>query len=135
MTGEPRLHHVLVLTDDLEATRAFYCDALGFEVVESPPLPFTGFWLSLGGDPCVHVADRVSYDTALAALGLDRVEGRIDHVAFRRDGYEQLAARLAAAGVEAVANEVPGMMRQLYVTDPNGVRVELNCPVSARLPT
>jgi catechol 2,3-dioxygenase-like lactoylglutathione lyase family enzyme len=127
VTGPQRLHHVLVVTDDLEATRAFYCDVLGFEeVADRPPLQFEGFWLSLGGEACVHVADRASYDDALAALGLDRVEGPVDHVAFRREGYEELAARLAAAGVEAVPNEVPGLMRQLYVTDPNGVRLELN---------
>ena len=33
-----RLDHFLVLTDDLEATRVFYCDTLGFEVGERPPL-------------------------------------------------------------------------------------------------
>jgi catechol 2,3-dioxygenase-like lactoylglutathione lyase family enzyme len=121
-----RLHHVLVLTDDLEATRAFYCDALGFEVAESPPLPFSGFWLTLGGDPCLHVADRAEYQEWTAALGLPPVAGPLDHVAFRREGYAELSARLEAAGVEAVRNEVPGAFRQLFVTDPNGLRVEVN---------
>ncbi len=131
MTDAQRLHHVLVLTDDLEATRAFYCDVLDFQVVESPPLPFTGFWLSLGGDPCIHVAERSSYMGALAALGLAPVEGALDHVAFRREDYDALAARVEAAGVETATNVVPGMFRQLYVTDPNGVRVELNCSLPA----
>jgi catechol 2,3-dioxygenase-like lactoylglutathione lyase family enzyme len=126
-----RLHHVLLLTDDLEATRAFYCDVLGFEVVESPPLPFTGFWLSLGGDPCIHVAERSSYAANAAALGLPPVEGPADHVAFRRRGWDELLARLEAAGVEAVENEVPGLFRQVFVTDPNGLRVELNVPESS----
>ena len=44
-----RLDHVLVLTDDLEATKAFYCDVLGFEVGERPPLEFPGYWLYLDG--------------------------------------------------------------------------------------
>jgi catechol 2,3-dioxygenase-like lactoylglutathione lyase family enzyme len=121
------LHHALVLTDDLEGTRAFYCDVLGFEEdVDRPPLPFTGFGLTLGGDACLHVADRASYGETLAAMGLAHVEGNIDHLAFRRDDYEGLAARLEAAGVDAVPNVVPGVFRQLYVTDPNGVRLELN---------
>ena len=131
MTDAERLHHVFVLTDDLEATRAFYCDALGFEVAESPPLPFTGFWLTLGGDPCVHVADRREYQAWAATLGLAPVAGPLDHVAFRREGYEELVARLETAGVAAVANEVPGLFRQLYVDDPNGLRIELNVPRSS----
>jgi catechol 2,3-dioxygenase-like lactoylglutathione lyase family enzyme len=122
-----RLHHALVLTDDVEGTCAFYVDVLGFERDERrPPLPFAGAWLSLGGEACLHVADRGEYDAVADAMGLARAAGPVDHLAFRRDGYEELAARLAAAGVEAVANEVPGVMRQLFVTDPNGVRLELN---------
>ena len=39
-----QLDHALVLTDDLEGTRAFYCDALGFEVGARPPLEFPGYW-------------------------------------------------------------------------------------------
>ena len=130
MTEPEGLHHVLVVTDDLEATRAFYCDVLGFEEQDDrPPLPFDGFWLTLGGDACVHVADRASYGEALAALELAPVEGPIDHVAFRRKGYEELAGRIGPSGVAVATNEVPGMIRQLYVTDPNGVRVELNVPL------
>lgn len=121
-----RLHHALVLTDDLEASRSFYCDVLGFTVVESPPLPFVGVWLALDGEACVHLADRRSYGETLAAMGLASVDGSLDHVAFRRSDVDALAARLEAAGVSVVRNEVPGMLRQLFVTDPNGVRIELN---------
>ena len=122
-----RLEHVLVLTDDLEATRAFYCDTLGFEVGERPPLEFPGYWLYLDGVPCVHVAEREAYEAHAVRLGLAPQPGPIDHVAFVADDYEQLAARLEAAGVEAVANDPRAAgFRQLFLTDPNGVRVELN---------
>jgi hypothetical protein len=40
--------------------------------------------------------------------------------------FDGLAARIQAAGVDAVHNDVPGAFRQILVTDPNGVRVELN---------
>ena len=126
MSDPERVHHVLVITDDLEATRDFYCDVLGFEVADKPPLPFEGVWLSLGGDACVHLAERVSYEQTLETMGLSRLEGPVDHVAFRRTDYDALAARLEEAGVETATNVVPGLFRQLYVTDPNGVRVELN---------
>jgi catechol 2,3-dioxygenase-like lactoylglutathione lyase family enzyme len=121
------LHHLLVLTDDLEATRAFYCDVLGLEVGERPPLAFPGYWLYLDGVPCVHLAERAAYDTHAAGLGLQPTPEPIDHVAFAAESYEQLADRLDAAGIEAVTNDVPGAgMRQLFFSDPNGVRIELN---------
>jgi catechol 2,3-dioxygenase-like lactoylglutathione lyase family enzyme len=125
---EQRLHHVLVLTDDLEASRRFYSEALGFEVAERPPLPFAGVWLTLGDGPCLRLADRGEYEAHAATLGLRPATGRVDHVAFRREGYEQLGARLREAGIAFTANEVPGAFRQLFVDDPNGVRIELNVP-------
>jgi catechol 2,3-dioxygenase-like lactoylglutathione lyase family enzyme len=77
-----RLEHLLVLTDDLEATRAFYCDALGLQVGERPPLEFPGYWLYLEGIPCVHVAERAAYDAHAARLGLRVGAAPLDHVAF-----------------------------------------------------
>ena len=121
-----RLDHVLVLTDDLETTRAFYCDALGFEVGERPPLEFPGYWLYLDGVPCLHVAERAPYEAHAATLGLRPGEA-VDHVAFTGRGYEQVAARAEAAGADALTNTVAGTgLRQLFLTDPNGVRIEVN---------
>jgi hypothetical protein len=75
----------------------------------------------------VHVAERVAYEAHAAGLGLRATQAPIDHIAFAADGYEQLAARLEAAGVQAVSNDVPAAgIRQLFLADPNGVRIELN---------
>ena len=120
------IHHALVLTDDLEGSRAFYVDVLGFVETDRPPLEFSGVWLGLGGEACIHLADRGEYLAHVATLGMEPVDGPIDHVAVRREDYDALRARLAAAGVEAIPHEVPGRFRQLYVLDPNGVRLELN---------
>ena len=121
-----RLDHLLVLTDDLERTKAFYCDALGLEVGERPPLEFPGYWLYLDGVACMHVAERRPYEAHVAGLGL-RTGPAVDHVAFAGSGYEELLARFEAAGVEATTNAVPGAgLRQLFLTDPNGVRIEVN---------
>jgi catechol 2,3-dioxygenase-like lactoylglutathione lyase family enzyme len=60
-------------------------------------------------------------------LGLPATPAAVDHVAFAAGDYEELAARLEAAAIEAVANDVPAAgLRQLFFTDPNGVRIELN---------
>jgi catechol 2,3-dioxygenase-like lactoylglutathione lyase family enzyme len=121
------LEHALVLTDDLEATRAFYCDVLGFEAGKRPQLAFPGYWLYLDGVACLHVAERAAYEAHAEEVGLRRAKGSIDHLAFAASDHEALAARLEAAGVAAVRNDVPAAgFRQLFVEDPNGVRIELN---------
>jgi catechol 2,3-dioxygenase-like lactoylglutathione lyase family enzyme len=90
------LDHFLVLTDDIEGTRDFWCGALDLRVGERPPLEFPGYWLYAGEVPCVHVAER-------AAFG----------------------AHSQRIGIAAAPNEVPGM-RQLFLEDPNGVKIEIN---------
>ena len=130
-----RMEHLLVLTDDLEATRDFYCEVLGLEAGERPPLEFPGYWLYLEGVPCVHVADREAYSAHAQTLGLAASppaegSGAVDHIAFAATDYEEIAARLERHGVEAIENTIPAAgLRQLFVRDPNGVRVEINVAV------
>jgi catechol 2,3-dioxygenase-like lactoylglutathione lyase family enzyme len=122
----PRLQHVLVLTDDLDATKTLYCNVLGFEVGERPSLPFAGYWLYADGVACVHIAERASYEAQCARLGLSAKASPVDHVAFETDGYDRVLERLQAAGVEVTTNAVPGSgVRQLFFDDPNGARIEL----------
>jgi catechol 2,3-dioxygenase-like lactoylglutathione lyase family enzyme len=125
------LQHVLVLSDDLEATREFYSAALGLTVGERPPLPFPGYWLYAEGEPCLHIGERGPYLAHARTLGLGEpgagAAGAVDHLAFSATGLEEVSARLAAAGIEPVANEIPAAgIRQLFFEDPNGVRLELN---------
>ena len=99
-----------------------------------PPLAFPGYWLYACGDSgsaCVHIADRASYAAHAAGVGLnvpgrDPGVGPIDHVAFSSPDWEALVARLERCGVPAVMNRVPGGPRQVFIEDPNGVRVEIS---------
>jgi catechol 2,3-dioxygenase-like lactoylglutathione lyase family enzyme len=122
------MEHVLVLTDDLESTRQFYCQVLGLRVGERPPLEFPGYWLYAGATPCVHVAERGAYEAHASSLGLPAADGAVvDHVAFNAGDYDAVNARVQRAGVPAVRNTVTGAgLRQLFIEDPNGVRVEIN---------
>ena len=124
--SSPQLQHVLVLTDDLDVTKAFSCDLLGLEVGERPSLPFPGYWLYADGSACMHIAERASYEAQCARLGLSAKPSPVDHVAFEANGYEQLLERLQAAGLEVTTNAAPGSgVRQLFFDDPNGARIEL----------
>jgi catechol 2,3-dioxygenase-like lactoylglutathione lyase family enzyme len=126
------MEHVLVLSDDIEQTRDFYCRVVGLSVGERPPLQFPGYWLYAGATPCLHVAERAAYRNHAARLGLEVADtssgaGPVDHIAFNATGYDELSAQLEANGVPAVRNTIPGGgPRQLFIEDPNGVRVEIN---------
>jgi catechol 2,3-dioxygenase-like lactoylglutathione lyase family enzyme len=125
------LEHVLVLSDDIDRTRDFYCDVVGLSIGDRPALEFPGYWLYAGATACVHVADRQAYAAHARGLGLavptgDPGIGPVDHIAFSALDYETLTARLADHGVPAVTNAVPGGPRQVFFEDPNGVRVEIN---------
>ena len=129
------LEHVLVLSDDIEAAREFYERAVGLRTGDRPPLQFAGYWLYAGDSPCLHIADRGSYRTHAATMGLSvgepdngsRGSGPVDHVAFSASDYDAVTQRLAAAGIDPVRNDVPGGgPRQLFFDDPEGLRVEIN---------
>jgi catechol 2,3-dioxygenase-like lactoylglutathione lyase family enzyme len=129
------LEHVLVLADDIDRTRDFYCQVVGLSVGARPPLAFPGYWLYAEPDgtraACLHVAERRAYAAHAAQLGLtvpdrDPGVGPVDHIAFNAADYDGLLERLAQEGVRAVTNAVPGGPRQVFIQDPNGVRIEIN---------
>ncbi len=126
------IEHVLVLSDDIDGTRDFYCSVIGLAVGDRPELAFPGYWLyGESGRACVHVADRRSYAAHAAGLGLavpvgDPGVGPVDHVAFSAGDWDALIARLERLGVPVVTNAVPGGLRQAFFQDPNGVRVEIS---------
>jgi catechol 2,3-dioxygenase-like lactoylglutathione lyase family enzyme len=121
------MEHLLVLTDDIEGTKDFYCRALGLSAGDRPPLEFPGYWLYLEGVPCVHVADRAAFTAHSERVGIPASPGAVDHIAFTGNEYEETAARLEREGLEATVNTVPGVgLRQLFVEDPNGLKIEIN---------
>jgi catechol 2,3-dioxygenase-like lactoylglutathione lyase family enzyme len=125
------IEHVLVLSDDIEATREFYCQVVGLSVGDRPALEFPGYWLYAGDSPCLHIAERRPYLRHAAWIGLGTPHeppgaGPVDHIAFHASDYDAASARIERGGLAVVRNNVPGGPRQLFIDDPNGVRVEIN---------
>src|SRR5439155_127854 len=52
------LNHYFVRANDLEQTKKFYCDVLGFEVRARPTFPFPGYWLGVKGKMQVHMGQE-----------------------------------------------------------------------------
>jgi catechol 2,3-dioxygenase-like lactoylglutathione lyase family enzyme len=125
------IQHVLVLADDIDATRDFYRDVLGLRVGDRPALEFPGYWMYSGASACLHIADRGAYREHAANVGLEVGgvaigTGSIDHIAFAASDADELLARVDRSGVSAVRNQIPSGPRQVFIEDPNGVRVEIN---------
>ena len=126
------IEHYLVLTDDLDGTRNFYCKGLGMRVGARPPLAFLGYWLYVGDIPCIHVAEWESYRaySTEAGIGISTRApgtGPVDHIAFNGTDFESITSALISHGVKFAVNEIPSvMLRQLFMHDPNGVKIEIN---------
>ena len=113
------MNHFTVLTDDVPATVAFYCDFLGLTDGPRPPLGFDGAWLYAGGQPVLHiVGERPKSELK---------PGVIDHMAFSAAGLRKTVALLEERGVPYQCRQQKGSgIWQVFVHDPNGARVELD---------
>lgn len=120
------IHHVAILTDDYEKSKAFYTEILGFTVIAE-----------------TYREQRNSYKLDLAINGLYQIElfsfpdyrergsypeaKGLRHMAFLVDDVEQAAAELKAKGVEVQevrVDELTGK-RFVFFYDPNGQPLEL----------
>lgn len=137
------LNHYSVRTLDLAASRHFYETVLGLRAGPRPEFPFPGHWM-YRGDPAdianaaVHLIGIDPTDAAgLQAYLGDRDpaslkgSGAVDHIAFFADGLAATLAHLRGLGVPFRERTVPNIgLHQLFLTDPDGVVIELNFPAS-----
>ena len=117
------LQHVNIRCADARASRDFYVEVIGLKEGYRPPFPFPGHWLYLGEVPVIHLVQKP------AGEGRRPGSGEIDHVAFGGSDLDAMRARLAASGNPFEEKVVPrdGVI-QLFVKDPEGVKLELNFP-------
>lgn len=123
------MNHFTILTDDVEATRQFYCELLDLTVGWRPPFTFPGLWLYSGGYPILHVIG--------GKTRADLVPGVLDHMAFSATGLPATAKLLKSHGIEydlrRLAND-PKAQWQMFFYDPNGARVELDFDAAEAAP-
>jgi catechol 2,3-dioxygenase-like lactoylglutathione lyase family enzyme len=127
-----RLEHYLVLTDDIQKTRDFYCDVLGMKEGFRPELEFPGYWLYVDDTPCIHIGERDTYAVWTKKVGIPisaraPATGPVDHIAFNATGFDELKARIRQRDLPFSESSVPEIgMRQIFTRDPNGVPIEIN---------
>jgi catechol 2,3-dioxygenase-like lactoylglutathione lyase family enzyme len=115
------LQHVNLRTADANRSRDFYVDVVGLKVGPRPPIASVGYWLYLGSVPVIHLVQRNG--DGLPQSG----SGAVDHVAFHGVDFEGTRDRFSALGVTFREALIPrDGTRQLFVHDPDGVKIELN---------
>jgi catechol 2,3-dioxygenase-like lactoylglutathione lyase family enzyme len=134
------LNHYFVRCRDIERSRRFYCEALGFEVMPRPNFPFPGYWLGVGGKVQVHMGpDKAPeatghYYGTSAASARDNA-GVVDHIAFQGTDAEGMARQLAKLGLPMKTRHIAEIsLLQIFVSDPDGLMIELNFPGVAVAP-
>lgn len=122
------LDHVNIIAGDLDVTAKFYEDLLDFRRGETPgtAMGFKGAWMIDAADrPIIHL---MAYDEERHG-GDERgtATGWIDHVALACEDFAGTLQRCEALGLEHAVNDRKfGDLRQIFVTDPNNVKLELN---------
>lgn len=114
-------HYAIRLSaESVEETAAFYADVLELKRGYRPPFKFPGAWMYAGDSAIVHLIGGPDADNPPDT-------GRFDHIAFDAKGIVAMRAHLKSKGVAFEERQVPDSdLRQIFVQDPNGIRIELN---------
>jgi catechol 2,3-dioxygenase-like lactoylglutathione lyase family enzyme len=136
-----KLDHYSIRTLNIEASRRFYTEVMGFEVGFRPAFDFPGLWLYNGvrhpeSYGVVHIigVDPANPEGLKQYLG-DRDlstlngTGTVDHMAFTATGLADMRERLKRAAVAYRERTVPDLnLHQVFFEDPSQVTIELNYP-------
>jgi hypothetical protein len=108
-------------------TVEFYESVLGMSAATMPAVVpgFEGRWISDNqGQPIIHVQ---AYNPERHEIRPGGVNGTIDHIALTCADFEGTKRRCEELGVDYRVNDRQfGDLRQVFITDPNEIRLELN---------
>ena len=118
------LNHINLTAPDslLEEVRRFYVNVLGLSIGERPGFSRPGYWLYADGLPIVHLS------SSEAEVAIRNGSGHyLDHVAFTCIDADATAKQLESMGIsfDRRTRRDSGFT-QLFLTDPAGLRIELN---------
>ena len=118
------IDHINIRTDRMGESCAFYERLLKLTRDAPPGLDPERFaWLrNADGQPIIHIATPAE-DESASLSGT----GHLHHVAFTCSDYADWHGRIEAMGLAYEVNDFPAArLRQLFVLDPDGIRLEFN---------
>ena len=131
------IEHFLIQSIDIEATKDWWVKVLGMRVGHAPDFKFPVYWLYIGDKDVLHLtqgganvsANRLKYLGQQSSV--TQGSGVVDHIGFRAHGLEETISHLKGIDVAFTERQVDDQgLYQLFLFDPNGVKVELNFSAS-----
>jgi catechol 2,3-dioxygenase-like lactoylglutathione lyase family enzyme len=131
------IEHFLIQSADIEKTKDWWVNVLGLRVGPSPDFKFPVYWLYAGDRDVLHLTQggAAVSDNRMKYLGQSSQategSGVVDHIGFRCTGLHDMIDHLSKLKVEFKERQVDDQgLYQLFLFDPNGVKVELNFEVA-----
>lgn len=130
------LHHLTLISSDLQATTAFYRDLLGLplvqEAVSDDDPDARHYWFDTGGGQRISFLEYPSMAPGVVGVGSTH------HIALAVDSLEELQAWrdwLTGQGVECSELFTRNGFSSLYLRDPDGHILELASRVGVAAPS
>jgi catechol 2,3-dioxygenase-like lactoylglutathione lyase family enzyme len=133
-TEAPRwrgVHHLALITDDMDATVRFWCGALGARLVATVGTgSFRHYFFEFGAGTTIAFFEYfdVDLDTYSKPAGVPIPQAaQFDHLSLALPDEEALLAlrdRLKAADCEVTDVVDHGFLRSIYFNDPSGIALE-----------
>lgn len=119
--------HITLIVSDVEVSRRFYVDQLGFENVNRPAFDFPGAWFKLG-TTMIHVTmqSNLAGQAGWGERGVGSVS-RGHHFAYVTNDFEQAVAAIKRLGIRIAAGPQsrPDGAQQVYIYDPDEHVIEI----------
>ena len=122
------LEYTGIRVRDLDRSRRFYTEGLGLRSVRRGRMAAGGAWEELE-DPESHALLELNHYPDAPPY---REGDELDHLGFRVRGLEEVVRRLVGLGAKVrIPPFVEGDTRLVFLSDPDGVWLELNEAVGA----
>ncbi len=124
------LDHVNIQTQAVAETARFFRDVLDLDA--RPPFPGANMaevtWMfDAQGRPLIHITIPGLTFAEDADRPVRPDTGALHHVAFECEGHAEMLARLGRLAIPCRQRDIAAIgLRQIFVSEPNGVLLELN---------
>jgi catechol 2,3-dioxygenase-like lactoylglutathione lyase family enzyme len=123
------IFHCAIRTADLPLTRDFYMGVMGMtELARPAALTFEGAWFALPTptkEVIIHVYAGAVAKGMDGTIATHNEQGVVDHLSLSAHGFLAFRAHFQALGLSHREQNNGGTNWQMFVHDPNGLKIEL----------
>ena len=112
--------------DMMHVLRDFYCDVVGLKVGPRTATTSYGFWLYIGDNDVVHIAEYKKLEGSDKTAPEINVNGTYDHISFTCTDMLSMEAHLTSHLIPYTTRTLLNGVKQINFKDPAGNGIELN---------